>query len=302
MWRTHAAAPRQILDDTAIWLAGLNQGCVRLNRPSSITVGAASRAAECAKAAVNARVATCRTGLIGRLYWAGGVGDVIKFVLVLLGVVFITGIVLGMYIGAAGASAAKSIGHASERRRHRRLDASTAAISARPQQKLPRPVPKRRVAATPPSTPRSAGQSTRAWGTHTPRSNAAPSPAQAAPSTQSAPLRAPKQTGFATQPPVSNFALVCECPHCGVLDTHDLRAPVRPAAPEAEPDGTIGPATPEKSWWNTITSWFDDDAKPDDSNSTTGAASTPPASDHPDAAVIRTCRSCEHVWAQKEPA
>jgi hypothetical protein len=66
--------------------------------------------------------------------------------------------------------------------------------------------------------------------------------------------RPPKQTGFAIQPPTDCFVLVCECPHCGALDTHDLRAPLRPAPPEPPPDDTNQPQREEKS--HGVTRWL----------------------------------------------
>ncbi|MCV7303507.1 hypothetical protein H7J93_28205 [Mycobacterium barrassiae] len=139
--------------------------------------------------------------------------------------------------------------------------------------------------------------------------------------------RRPKQIGFATLPPTHGFELVCACPHCGAYDTHDLRAPVRPAPPEP----AVGKAirTDDKSWWDSVVGWFadaDSDAadrpgqteglktsdtswwdvsswfKSEPQDSAGGAADTEPAIDHPEAGVVRICRSCEHVWAQNEPA
>lgn len=147
--------------------------------------------------------------------------------------------------------------------------------------------------------------------------------------------RPPKQTGFATRRPTDSFVLVCECPHCGTLDTHDLRAPARPAPTECPSEAPKHPEQQEKSWWAPMVGWFtdaDNDASERPGNTATAresetsktsaaswwdvsswftksepyeaqtdAADTEPTTDHPDAGVVRTCRSCEHVWAQLEP-
>jgi hypothetical protein len=148
--------------------------------------------------------------------------------------------------------------------------------------------------------------------------------------------RPPKQVGFAKRPPRDSFVLMCECPHCGALDTHNLRVPVRPHPRESTPEDTKCPDQQEKSWWDTmlglfadtdekkvhppcgaaapkesgaskrseppwwdVTSWF---TKAEPAISETKAAETDPMADHPASGVVRSCRTCDHVWAQLEPA
>lgn len=136
-----------------------------------------------------------------------------------------------------------------------------------------------------------------------------------------------KTAGFATRPPENDFIPLCECPHCGWLDAHFLRVPIHPPPPEPEPEPAPSPqpekswwgsvvgwfgdekkdapeeptqqeGQPEKSWWDSVAGWFDDDPKPQDSTEKPDTAPEPTA-DHPDARVVRTCRSCGHDWAQR---
>ena len=90
-----------------------------------------------------------------------------------------------------------------------------------------------------------------------------------------------KQSDFAFAPPERDFTSVCECPECGWLDTHFLRASLRPPPT---------PAPTDKSWFDELLGWFADD-KPQ--------AVSEPAGDHPDAAVVRTCTKCKFIWAQR---
>jgi hypothetical protein len=106
-----------------------------------------------------------------------------------------------------------------------------------------------------PAKPRPLGQTPKTQSSATePQRAQATSPRKRASAAKmsSAKQRPPKQTGFAIQPPTDCFVLVCECPHCGALDPHDLRAPVRPAPLEPPPDDTNHPQREEKPWWDSV--------------------------------------------------
>ena len=140
--------------------------------------------------------------------------------------------------------------------------------------------------------------------------------------------RSPKQINFAVAPPTESFALWCECPHCGKYDTHDLRAPVRPAPPQPPAEEISTTEQREKPWWDSVRSWFADeeDEATRRTNDSTGAtksksseppwwdvtswfteskpqqsddeAESDPTNDHIRADAVRICRRCKHVWAQ----
>ncbi|BBX24031.1 hypothetical protein MTER_34420 [Mycolicibacter terrae] len=105
----------------------------------------------------------------------------------------------------------------------------------------------------------------------------------------------PHNTGLATEAPVQDFQSLCVCPHCGEVDTHYLRAPIRAAEAEpgsSQPEGESGDASP-KLWWKFAGTRLGSD------NPETSTPSPEPTADHPDADSVRTCRSCGHVWAQR---
>lgn len=252
----------------------------------------------------------------------------LKLVLVVLLVVLVVGFV-------AGAMAVTSIKGARDQRLRHQLAAYKLEVEAQERQNrlAQRRREKPRVQAQPiPSSRGEVHQPARSMRKKAAPTNSQPSPARTAAASQdrprtTAPTRPPKQTGFATMPPANDFIHLCECPHCGWLDTHFLRVPTLPLPPEpdSEPapqpqpekpwwDSVIGwfedektdapeeptqqKGQPEKSWWDSFVGWFDDDPKPQDSREQPDPAPEPTA-DHPEARVVRTCRNCGHVWAQR---
>lgn len=252
----------------------------------------------------------------------------LKLVLVVLLVVLVVGFV-------AGAMAVTSIKDARDQRLRHQLAAYKLEVKAQERQ--------RRLAQRLRENPRAQAQSIPSLGgkvkpperstvKKAAQTNGQPSSARTAAASQDRPRTAapkgpPKQTGFATLPPASDFIPLCECPHCGWLDTHFLRVPVHqpPLAPDSEPapqpqpemswwevvtgwfedektdvpeEPTRQEGQPEKSWWDSFVGWFGDDAKPQDSTRKPDPVLEPTA-DHPDARVVRTCRNCGHVWAQR---
>lgn len=185
----------------------------------------------------------------------------------LLAVIVLVILIAGIVIGAIGASAANDVSNQAMRRRLPSYE--EAAEMQRAQRKLE----PRRSFTELLFGPRAAPPLQRVG-------SAAKLPPAGKPTPPGAVPR-PKRSRFATRTPEEQFAAVCACPSCGWCDTHFLRAPTRPPAPQ--------PA-PEQSWWDWIVGWFGDD-KPEPVR--------PPKADHPDAAVVRTCRNCGHVWAQK---
>ena len=73
-----------------------------------------------------------------------------------------------------------------------------------------------------------------------------------------------------------DFEATTVCPHCGFLDTHMMTEPVPDRINlKAREDGTYRPVA--------YPPWV----------------KTPPLGDHPEAATVRNCRVCGHVWGEK---